>query len=122
MVGIAVSTFFFTLVWQFAQFILLLESMAFFGTYSLGFIPKYKVRNAVLFPQYEIMVIVQSSQKYQFCHHPYEFFFFFFLLNQPMFFRKETRLFLNAGIYSQFFFSFFSLTNLNHLHEKGSRQ
>ena len=44
LVGIAVSTFFFTLVWQFAQFILLLESMAFFGTYSLGFIPKYKVR------------------------------------------------------------------------------
>lgn len=45
LVGIAVSTFFFTLVWQFAQFILLLESMAFFGTYSLGFIPKYKVRS-----------------------------------------------------------------------------
>lgn len=44
LVGIAVSTFFFTLVWQFAQFILLLESMAFFGTYCLGFIPKYKVR------------------------------------------------------------------------------
>ena len=42
--GISVSTFFFTLVWQFAQFILLLESMAFFGTYSLGFISKYKVR------------------------------------------------------------------------------
>ena len=45
LVGISVSTFFFTLVWQFAQFILLLESMAFFGTYSLGFIPKYKVRS-----------------------------------------------------------------------------
>ena len=45
LVGIAVSTFFFALVWQFAQFILLLESMAFFGTYSLGFIPKYKVRS-----------------------------------------------------------------------------
>ena len=45
LVGIAVSTFLFTLVWQFAQFILLLESMAFFGTYSLGFIPKYKVRS-----------------------------------------------------------------------------
>jgi len=44
LLGIAISTFFFTLVWQFAQFILLLESMAFFGTYSLGFIPKYKVR------------------------------------------------------------------------------
>ena len=42
--AIAISTFFFTLVWQFAQFILLLESMAFFGTYSLGFIPKQKVR------------------------------------------------------------------------------
>ena len=36
-------TFFFTLVWQFAQFILLLESMAFFGVYSLGFVPKHKV-------------------------------------------------------------------------------
>lgn len=45
LVGIAVLTFFFTLVWQFAQFILLLESMAFFGTYSLGVIPKYKVRS-----------------------------------------------------------------------------
>lgn len=43
--GIAVSTFFFALVWQFAQFILLLESMAFFGTYSLGFIPKDKTRS-----------------------------------------------------------------------------
>ena len=41
--GIAICTFFFTLVWQFAQFILLLESMAFFGTYSLGFISKHKV-------------------------------------------------------------------------------
>ncbi|XP_078373794.1 protein C-mannosyl-transferase DPY19L3-like isoform X1 [Oculina patagonica] len=48
LVGIAVSTFFFTLVWQFAQFILLLESMAFFGTYSLGFIPKYKARSLYL--------------------------------------------------------------------------
>lgn len=48
LVGIAVSTFFFTLVWQFAQFILLLESMAFFGTYSLGFIPKYKARTMYL--------------------------------------------------------------------------
>lgn len=46
--GIAVSTFFFTLVWQFAQFILLLESMAFFGTYSLGFIPKHKARSLYL--------------------------------------------------------------------------
>ncbi|XP_068755171.1 protein C-mannosyl-transferase DPY19L3-like isoform X2 [Montipora capricornis] len=46
--GIAVSTFFFTLVWQFAQFILLLESMAFFGTYSLGFIPKNKARSLYL--------------------------------------------------------------------------
>lgn len=36
-------TFFFTLVWQFAQFILLLQSMAFFGVYALGFAPKNKV-------------------------------------------------------------------------------
>jgi len=46
--AIAVSTFFFALVWQFAQFILLLESMAFFGTYSLGFIPNNKTRSLYL--------------------------------------------------------------------------
>ena len=46
--GIAICTFFFTLVWQFAQFILLLESMAFFGTYSLGFISKHKVSLSML--------------------------------------------------------------------------
>ncbi|EDO42027.1 predicted protein [Nematostella vectensis] len=42
--GIALNSFFFTLVWQFAQFILLLQCFAFFGVYSLGFTPKHKVK------------------------------------------------------------------------------
>ncbi|XP_028411451.1 probable C-mannosyltransferase DPY19L3 [Dendronephthya gigantea] len=42
---ISILTFFFTLVWQFAQFILLLQAMAFFGVYSLKYVPSYKVRN-----------------------------------------------------------------------------
>ena len=33
----------FTLVWQFAQFILLLQAMAFFGVYSLKYVPSHKV-------------------------------------------------------------------------------
>lgn len=42
---ISILTFLFTLVWQFAQFILLLQAMALFAVYSLKYVPRCKVRN-----------------------------------------------------------------------------
>ena len=40
---ISILTFLFTLVWQFAQFILLLQAMALFSVYSLKYVPRCKV-------------------------------------------------------------------------------
>jgi hypothetical protein len=58
---ISIFTFLFTLVWQFAQFILLLQAMAFFGVYSLKYIPSYKVSDGfvilVIRTMFMVMVV-----------------------------------------------------------------
>lgn len=45
LVCITICTFLFALVWQFAQFVLLLQCFAFFGVCVLELVPKHKIRN-----------------------------------------------------------------------------
>ncbi|XP_033096192.1 probable C-mannosyltransferase DPY19L3 isoform X2 [Anneissia japonica] len=42
--GITLCSFLFVLTWQFAQFVFLLQAMAFYGTVTLGFVPLCKIR------------------------------------------------------------------------------
>ena len=56
--GIFISTLFTVLTWQFAQFVLLLEGFALFGSWSLDLLPKRKVCTAPSYSHFVALVFI----------------------------------------------------------------